>query len=70
MTDQPKDDPKAQACPKCGGEMLARRFLQGFRVFARLRGITWSNTRSEARAQVCDGCGYAELYASNPEKLR
>lgn len=73
MTDQPKDDPKAMACPKCAGNMLERGFFgNNSLVFVPEAGkIAWTgNHASAAKAMVCDDCGYAELYATKPDKLR
>ncbi len=72
MQEQPKDEPNAQAqtCPKCGGNMLERGMIGP--SFTRYLGdVPFGNRHtSNMGAYVCDNCGYAEIYATNPEKLR
>lgn len=70
MSDQAKEDTKAQACPKCGGAMLARGVYGA--IFSQSQDkILFSNRQtSKMAASVCNNCGYAELYATHPDKLR
>ncbi len=73
MSDQPKDDPQTIACPKCSDYMIERNFMPGtFGIFTRadVRVPLPFTPTSDAIALVCDNCGYAEIYATNPEKLR
>jgi predicted nucleic-acid-binding Zn-ribbon protein len=75
MQEQPKDEPNAQAqtCPKCGGRMLARGVMSYTAVYftkSTRPGRMFPGPSSQMAAMVCDNCGYAEIYATNPEKLR
>ncbi len=73
MQEQPKDEPNAQAqtCPKCGGNMLRRSISStGGVYFMRYLSTVFTTHISASVALVCDNCGYAEIYATNPEKLR
>ncbi len=71
MQEQPKDEPKAQACPKCGGNMLRRSISStGGVYFTGYPSKEFSTHASAAIALVCDNCGYAEIYATNPQNLR
>jgi len=73
MNEQLKQEPKAMACPKCAGNMIERGFIDANKVvFSPAPGkLQWTQARtSPARAMVCDQCGYAEVYATQPGKLR
>ena len=62
----------ADACPKCGGEMIAGRvpspqkWLLGFKSDEQKRFSFESNIQ---RASACTACGYVELYL-DPEELK
>ncbi len=70
MQEQPKDEQKATPCPKCGGNMLVRGAIGAY--FTRYpEDHPFGDRHSSSQvALVCDNCGYAEIYATNPEKLR
>lgn len=73
MTDA-NDNKTEPTCPKCGGPMAQADVLAGAGplAVAKVRGaLSLGITRgSPLSAKVCTACGYAELYATNPEVLR
>jgi predicted nucleic-acid-binding Zn-ribbon protein len=76
VNDQPKDDPTAQACPKCGGNWLDCTTSPGnsnsshFRLYPADGSFLSFWRSSTAKALVCERCGYTELYAINPNALK
>ena len=73
MTDQPKDEPKVHTCPKCGSDMLARGVLSyggvSFTQKPPSERFWGGSTSVKAFSYVCVRCGYAEMYAIDPQKL-
>ncbi len=72
MTDQPKDDDKVTACPRCSGEMVVCT-LDGYPGRPSLRPLhhegIFDSRSSLLNAIACTACGYTELYATTPRKL-
>ena len=61
-------------CSKCDTEMFQAN-LTGNTLFPLLltnkkKGVFESEKRSAVLCYVCPKCGYIELYAENPEKLK
>ncbi len=71
MQEQPKDEQKAIPCPKCGGNMLMRG-MNSDTYFTQYPGDNpmFRGHSSDIAALICDKCGYAEIYATNPQNLR
>lgn len=60
------------ACPKCGGPRFEASPVNQVRLL-RSGGSAFMNAIrhfSELDAVVCERCGFTELYAQSPEKLR
>jgi len=76
--DQPKQEAKATACPKCGGGMLecgietsnAVQLAGSLEVpLVPLGKGVFNRRRSGIRALMCERCGYVELYG-DPTQIK
>ena len=61
-------------CSKCDIEMFSAK-LTGNTLYPLIltnkkKGILETEKRSDVLCYVCPDCGYIELYAENPKKLR
>lgn len=71
---------RSGTCPKCGSTEILENVSMNtlgeagpagtiaFRLEETF-GFMKKSTRVEARAWICGACGFAELYAAEPEKL-
>ena len=57
------------ACPKCSGRRFEARGSSQMRLW-RSSGRFAAFHQSEMDGVVCERCGFTELYARDPEKLR
>ncbi len=68
---QSQQQPKADACPKCGGGMIEAHVPGYGDASAHLVspgsafGLRWSGLS----ALVCRNCGFVEFYAQKPQEL-
>jgi predicted nucleic-acid-binding Zn-ribbon protein len=71
MTEQPKDEGKAIACPRCGGEMIkCNVYTRDGLTLTPVEKVGLLDYRSSPLVAVaCTNCGYTELYATTPRKL-
>lgn len=72
MSEQTSGQSKRK-CPKCGEQMyVAYVEPDGSSTFfsPNNKGLITTNKSSAAMAMVCGTCGFAELYATEPQKLR
>lgn len=74
MNDKAKEDLAGNLCPRCSGEMINCKL----RVYGSLTEPTFvpiqgagilTNHDSPIGARICSSCGYAEVYAMEPQKL-
>lgn len=65
-------DSRADACPRCGGEMDDGRIPMGLKWLCGYKSNSQKHFSFEVnfeKARACLSCGYVELYL-DPEKLR
>jgi hypothetical protein len=62
-----------KSCPECGGKRVIATLQTdtagGPRFMKYPANKLWNNPTSDILTLVCINCGYASLYAKNPERL-
>lgn len=65
---QPSQQASLNTCAECGGKMFWAKMSDHVAFIPHDAGI-FNFTTSTARARVCQQCGFAKLYAADPENI-